>query len=81
MSPEEQSELAIGCGGIDAYNYVHHFLENDGFIFETAQLAAYTSAVEAKERERCANKCVERHANGNYKCDDRHDCQAAIRSL
>ena len=34
----------------------------------------------AAEREACAKVCEERHANGNYQHDTRHECAEAIRA-
>jgi hypothetical protein len=33
------------------------------------------------ERETCAQKCLERHANGRFKHDTRDECADAIRAM
>lgn len=48
---------------------------------ELERFAALVAAFAAeKEREACAQTCEERHANGNYQHDTRHECAEAIRN-
>ena len=44
-----------------------------------ADIERWQEAAE-KEREACAQTCEERHANGNYQHDTRHECAEAIRA-
>lgn len=45
-----------------------------------ANLVYLAILVAAAEREACAQTCEERHANGNYQHDTRHECAEAIRA-
>jgi hypothetical protein len=47
-------------------------------LFTADQVRAHTADAVAAERERCANLCLSRSANGNYRADTREDCAALI---
>ncbi len=48
-------------------------------LYSAAQVEEIRRAAILAERERCAKVCEEKHANGNWKYDTRHECAAAIR--
>ena len=75
MKLEEIKQLAIECG---AEAYSDKGCE-DVLAFYENELAAYTAAVEARERERCAVVCA---AMQRGWCSDDHlECAIAIREL
>jgi len=86
MTPDEQRALAIEKGAI-----VKHWRgiigdDYDDFTLSTNELAAYTAAVEAKERERCAVVCDDSHYNWRFdnepdSSSGPRECRDAIRSL
>ena len=42
------------------------------------EMMAFAKLAMAHQREIDAARCLERHANGNFKCDTREDCARAI---
>ncbi len=64
MKPDEIRNLAIGCGA----DVRHYPLSDDEikyvYVLDSEELAAYTAAVEARERERCA-LIADRQPHGN----------------
>ena len=57
MNQDEIKKLAIECGLV-AKADPSTFSPETIFSWAFDELAAYTAAVEARERERCANRCV-----------------------
>lgn len=55
MTPEEQRKLAIECSAVVDIKH-HTNVDGDSIVFLPNELADYTAAVEAKERERCAKE-------------------------
>jgi hypothetical protein len=61
-----------------SHGEVEHEEDDAGmWVFSDDAKQAIWDAV-AAERERCANLCLSRSANGNYRADTREDCAALI---
>lgn len=88
MTPEEQRKLAIECCA-NVSDWIRTGNIRGSYIsitFTVNELAAYTAAVEAKERERCAAICDDHHhmwrfGDGDDSVSGPKECAAAIRSL
>ena len=88
MTPEEQIAVAVKCGAAELKSYAS---TTDGqctaYLMTGRELATYTAAVEAKERERCAVVCDSVGDGPENGCcptfwnDALEKAQAAIRSL
>ena len=50
-------------------------------LFQEDELAEFVRLVRESALIDAASACLSRHANGDYVCDDRNDCNSAIKEL
>ena len=78
MTQDEITRLADLA--FDTPDVVVPAFSNGFYTVTPEELQRFAILVAAAEREACAQTCEERHANGNYQHDTRHECAEAIRA-